>query len=165
LALYLPMALQSGAAPLLNLGCLSKAASEPISGAKVPFAIALAGCPSCGGQRSGSRWQANAQQASRSRGCATPVRLSKLFAPGSQASRPSQPWCAAVARSPGIIEFWPTGQASGKMPENQIKGASIMRRPNINSQGKVSLFSTPSPSRQSLTVGSTRTKMLRIFAG
>jgi hypothetical protein len=35
------MALQRGAAPLLNLGCLSKAASEPISGAKVPFAIAL----------------------------------------------------------------------------------------------------------------------------
>jgi hypothetical protein len=84
----------------------------------------LVNCPSCGGQRSGSRWQANAQQASRSRGCATPVRRSKSFAPGPQASRPSQPWCAAVARSPGIIEYWPEGQASGKMSENQIEGAS-----------------------------------------
>jgi hypothetical protein len=41
LALNLPMVLQRGAAPKLNLGCLSKAASEPISCAKVPFAKAL----------------------------------------------------------------------------------------------------------------------------
>jgi len=32
----------------------------------------LVNCPSCGGQCSGSRWQANAQWASRSRGFATP---------------------------------------------------------------------------------------------
>jgi hypothetical protein len=37
----------------------------------------LVSCPSCGGQRQGSRWQANAQRASRSRGFATPVRHSK----------------------------------------------------------------------------------------
>jgi hypothetical protein len=80
-------------------------------------------CPSCGGQCEGSRWQANAQQASRSRGFATPVRHSKSFVLRSQASRPSHPMCLAIALSPGIIEFWPVGQASGKMSENQIKGA------------------------------------------
>jgi hypothetical protein len=37
----------------------------------------LMNCPSFGGQCSGSRWQANAQQTSRSRGFATPVRRSK----------------------------------------------------------------------------------------
>jgi hypothetical protein len=41
----------------------------------------------------------------------------------SQASRPCHPMCHAIALSPGIIEFWPGGQASGKMSANQIKGA------------------------------------------
>ena len=45
------------------------------------------------------------------------------------------------------------------------RGRLLMQRPNIKSQWKVSVFSTPSPTRTSLTVGSTRTKMLRIFAG
>jgi hypothetical protein len=80
-------------------------------------------CPSCGGQCSCGRWQANAQQASRSRGFATPVRHSKSFALRPQASRPRHPMCRAIALSPGIIEFWPVGQASGKMSENQIEGA------------------------------------------
>jgi hypothetical protein len=122
-------------------------------------------CPSCGGQRQGSRWQANAQWASRSRGFATPGWRSSPYVQRSQASRPRHPMWHAIALSPGIIEFWPSGQASGKMAANQIKGACVMRRPNINSQGKVFVFSTPSPARASLTVGSTRTKMLRIFAG
>jgi hypothetical protein len=64
----------------------------------------LVGCPSCGGQRQGSRWQANAQQASRSRGFAPPGWRSKSFALGSDESRPSQPMWFAIARSPGIIE-------------------------------------------------------------
>jgi hypothetical protein len=83
----------------------------------------LGNCPSCGGQRQGSRWQANAQRASRSRGFATPVRRSKSHGQRSQASRPRRPMCHAIALSPGIIEFWPGGQASGKMSENQIEGA------------------------------------------
>jgi hypothetical protein len=83
----------------------------------------LLNCPSCGGQCAGSRWQANAQQASRSRGFATPVRHSKSYVQHSQASRPRHPMCHAIALSPGIIEYWPRGQASGKMTENQIKGA------------------------------------------
>jgi hypothetical protein len=80
-------------------------------------------CPSCGGQGQGSRWQANAQWASRSRGCATPGWRSKSYGQRSQASRPCHPMCHAIALSPGIIEFWPGGQASGKMSANQIKGA------------------------------------------
>jgi hypothetical protein len=83
----------------------------------------LVGCPSCGGQRQGSRWQANAQRASRSRGFATPVRRSKSYVQRSQASRPCHPMCHAMALSPGIIESRPGGQASGKMSANQIKGA------------------------------------------
>jgi hypothetical protein len=35
----------------------------------------------------------------------------------------------------------------------------------LNNNRKAAVFSTPSPARQSLTVGSTRTKMLRIYAG
>jgi hypothetical protein len=80
-------------------------------------------CPSYGGQCSGSRWQANAQRASRSRGFATPVRRSWSYGQRSQASRPRHPMCYAIALSPGIIEFWPGGQASGKMSANKIKGA------------------------------------------
>jgi hypothetical protein len=45
------------------------------------------------------------------------------------------------------------------------QGGLLMQRPNISSQGKVFVFSTPSPTRPSLTVGSTRTSMLRIAAG
>jgi hypothetical protein len=65
----------------------------------------LVGRPSFGGQRQGSRWQANAQKASRSRGFATPVRRSKSYIQCSQASRPSHPMCHAIALSPGLIEF------------------------------------------------------------
>jgi hypothetical protein len=83
----------------------------------------LVGRPSFGGQRQGGLWQANPQQASRSRGFATPVRHSKPYGQRSQASRPCQPMCHAIALSPGIIELWPGGQASGKMSANQIKGA------------------------------------------
>jgi len=45
------------------------------------------------------------------------------------------------------------------------QGSLVMHRPNIYNQGKVGVFSTPSPTRTSLTVGSTRTSMLRIAAG
>jgi hypothetical protein len=64
-------------------------------------------CPSCGGQRQGSRWQANAQWASRSRGFATPGWRSSSYVQRSQASRPRHPMWHAIALSPGIIEFWP----------------------------------------------------------
>jgi len=83
----------------------------------------LVNCPSCGGQRQGSRWQANAQWASRSRGFATPGWRSSPYVQRSQASRPCHPMCHAIALSPGIIESWPGGQASGKMSANQINGA------------------------------------------
>jgi hypothetical protein len=69
----------------------------------------LVNCPSCGGQCAASRWQANAQQASRSRGFATPVRHSMSYGQRSQASRPCHPMCHAIALSPGIIEYWPQG--------------------------------------------------------
>jgi len=64
----------------------------------------LVNCPPCGGQCEGSRWQANAQQASRSRGFATPDWRSKPFVPSSDESWPSHPMWFAIARSPGIIE-------------------------------------------------------------
>jgi hypothetical protein len=142
-------------------------------------------CPSCGGQCAGSRWQANAQRASRSRGFATPVRRPKSWAPSSQASRPPQSMWSAIALSPGNIEQWPglgwkrlfaacplavrAVSAPIKWEQNAInrtrKGSVVMQRPNVSNEMQVFVFSTPSPSRASLTVGSTRTKMLRIFAG
>jgi hypothetical protein len=46
-----------------------------------------------------------------------------------------------------------------------MQGNVLPQRPENKIHGTVYVFSTPSPSRTSLTVGSTRTKMLRIFAG
>ena len=60
--------MERGACSLLNLGCLSKAASGPISGAKVPHAITLRAVRPTAATVWWVRWQANAQQASRSRG-------------------------------------------------------------------------------------------------
>jgi hypothetical protein len=145
----------------------------------------LVNCPSFGGQCSGSRWQANAQWASRSRGFATPVRLSKSCPPGLQASRPSQSMWFAIALSPGNTKQWPcvdwqrlvaacplavrAALAPIKWVQNGInqthKESVVMQRPNVSNEMQVFVFSTPSPARASLTVGSTRTKMLRIFAG
>jgi hypothetical protein len=103
----------------------------------------LVNCPSCGGQCSGSRWQANAQRASRSRGFATPVRHSKSYVQRSQASMPCHPMCHAIALSLGIIEFWPGGQASGKMSANQIKGAWLCTGQTSLSKARFACFQRP----------------------
>jgi hypothetical protein len=103
----------------------------------------LVGCPSFGGQRQGSRWQANAQRASRSRGFATPVRHSRSHGQRSQASRPCHPMCHAIALSPGIIEYWPEGQASGKMSENQIEGACWCSGQTSTAKGRSSCSQRP----------------------
>ncbi|WP_235334072.1 hypothetical protein, partial [Aquabacterium sp. NJ1] len=50
--------------------------------------------------------------------------------------------------------------ASGKISENQIKGAA-MQRPSINARSWVVVFSTPSPALTSLTGRSTGTSLLR----
>jgi hypothetical protein len=104
-------------------GCLSYGSLRSNQQRQSAIRRRLVNCPSCGGQCSGGRWQANAQQTSRSRGFATPDWRSWPYVQRSQASRPCHPMCHAIALSPGIIEFWPGGQASGKMSANQIKGA------------------------------------------
>ena len=48
---------------------------------------------------------------------------------------------------------------------HSIKGRASMHRPSIENETQAFVFSTPSPSRTSLTVGSTRSSMIRIAAG
>ena len=103
----------------------------------------LVNCPSCGGQCEGGRWQANAQQTSRSRGFATPGWRSKSCVLRSQASRPSPSWRVAIARSPGIIEYWPGGQASGKMSANQIEGDCRCNGQTSKTKGRSSCSQRP----------------------
>jgi hypothetical protein len=110
-------------AAITQSGCLSFGSLLANQRRQSAIRNRLVNCPSCGGQCSGGRWQANARQTSRSRGFATPGWRSWSYVQRSQASRPRHPMCHAIALSPGIIEFWPLGQASGKMSANQIKGA------------------------------------------
>jgi hypothetical protein len=164
LALYLPIVLEIGVSPSLNLAVCPSAACSPRSGAKVPHALAsLAARPSAVSV-SFVPWQATAH-ATRSRGIRHRCPALELVSPNILAieavtanvlrHRPKSSNTEALHRQLCIRQnLWQSMQAQASQ-----------RRQKVKNQGKVSVFSKPSTALTRLTNRSTRTIMLRIIAG